>query len=118
MQGKAAAADQPVSSMANLVPAVVPQPMFKPNLEAGIKAAMAEKAKELKQKGLDQRHRNLSAEVTRHEGQVLHLFLPSCKMLPSHLLLCFLSCPDNAVSDLQGQRAGPIHSFYFIHFTY
>ena len=97
--------------------------MFKPNLEAGIKAAMVEKAKELKQNGhkagsLDQTHQNLSAEVTRREGQVLHLFLPSCKMLPLHLLLCFLSWPDNAVSDLQGQRAGPIHSFYFIRFTY
>ena len=98
VQGEAAAADQPVSSLANLEPAVAPQPMFESNLEAGIKAATAEKAKKLKQKGhkagsLARTHRNPAAGVTRREGQVLHLFFPSCKMLTPHLLLCFLSCP-------------------------
>ena len=94
MQGKAAAVDQPVSAMANLVPVVAPQPMFKSNLEAGIKAPMAKKAKELKQKShkagsLDPTHQNLSAEVTRHEGQVLHLssLLAKCFSQSAALLL-------------------------------
>lgn len=76
VQGKAAAASQRVSAMANLVPTVAPQPTFRSDSEASIKAAIAEKRKELQQMaamdGGDERWQywSLVREIEKLEGQV------------------------------------------------
>lgn len=76
VQGKAAAADQRVSTTANLVPMVAPQPMPKSDSEASIKAAIAEKTGQLKQMaatdGGDKRWQYwfLVREIAKLEGQV------------------------------------------------
>ena len=72
MQGKAAAADLGVLSVANLVPQAAPKPMFNSNLEADL----AEKAMQLKQMAAkdgcydDTAHKCLLREVAKLEGQV------------------------------------------------
>ena len=97
VQGKAAAANQRVSTVANLVPTVAPQPMLISGSEAGIKAAIAEKSKQLKQMAATDgggecwQYWFLVREIEMLEGQVKtpfnsHAFCPS----PHTLLACLL----------------------------
>lgn len=80
MQRKAAAADHHLRSMANLVPKAAPLLMPKSDSEACIKAALAEKGKQLQlmaaKDGDDpgRAYRPLVLEIAELEGQVMTSF--------------------------------------------
>ena len=101
VQGKAAAADQRAPSLANLVVAkAAPQPMPESDSEAGIKAAIAEKVKQLQQMSHkdgvyeDDAYRFLFRKIAKLEGQVVthldgHAFGSCPPTFPaSRLCLC------------------------------
>ena len=69
-----------------------------PDSELNIEAVLAEKAQQLKQRGgkadsLDHTYWNLATEVSRLEGQVLHLLLPSCMLPPKAVVLLPFKLP-------------------------
>ena len=92
-----------------------------PDSEGSIKAVLAGRTQQLKQVGdkpgsLDQTSWNLSAEVTRREGQVPAPLPPFMQnAYPQNLPL--LSCIHNSFPHLQGQRPAPIYLLHLIHFT-
>ena len=80
VQGKAAAAEQCVASLANLVSKAKPQLTPRSDLEAGSEAALADKVKQLQQMAdkdggtLDMAYRSLVIETAELEGQVMTSF--------------------------------------------